>query len=303
MSVVFTSGIYSVTLPNPNFGYRSSLIMPVDVLKLDDGSLLQRDEGQSYDMRKCEAEFVLSELQMSGLNNFIKEFARGKDVLMTLDGTGFFPFLPDKGDVDDFTVSIRIINTGRVQTNPFRYFKTTVEIVNTGSFPSYSLPTQVKNGAYTFGSVSGIREPINLFEPKQEYGISVDYSVDSVSYYVDKGNLSDVAETKFIFTENESTTAIIINEIIDSLRTSVFQFKTPAFAHPFGVDYSNLVYSVQLSSNKIEVTHEEADRFSFEIDLINKERTFSDYWQMTIATGEEIQMTIGTGEEIQMISF
>lgn len=303
MAIVFSSGIYNITLPNPNFGYRSRVLMPIDVLKMDDGSLVQRDEGVLYDHYSCEAEFTLSEAQTADLNNFINTSARGVYCVMTLDSTGFFPFMPHNGDGDNFTVSLRIINTAKVQHNPFRYFNVTIEITNTAGLPYYDIPDQIKNGAYTLGSVSGIREPINLFEPKQEYGVSVDFSVNSSAFYVDRGNLADVASTKFMITEQLGMTAGIINDIVTNQRISVFPLKTPQYAYPFGRDFSNLSYSVQLASSELEVVHENADRFSLVFELVNKTKSDPDYWQMKISSGEEIQMTIATGEEIQMTSF
>jgi hypothetical protein len=291
----------SLSFPSPDFNYRVDIDLPFDIVETDDMILYSADEGTKYDKRSCTISTVLTEEQMLDLNRLISNTSRGANIVLTLPAnSGFFPFGPDKGDSGSFTVAARITSTGKIQENPFRYFAVQLQLTNIGSYPSYSLPTQVNEGTFTFGAVSCLRQPIGLFNPEQVYNVSLNLTENSSAEYVDRGALSDGAKTQMRITCNESKAAALLDYIVSTARISDISMVTPPYYYPFGRDHAS-PFTVQLTSNKLSVVHENYDRFSLDLSLNNKLRSETEIYQETIASGEELQETIATGDEIQEI--
>jgi len=305
MPITISYGATSIGLPNPDFGYKTTIDFPFDMVDLDSGMFSARDEGTSYDNRKCECEFILSETEANNLNTMLRSTARAQVMTLSLPASdGFFPFGADKGDAGNFTVSARIAKTGAIQHHPFRRFRVGVEFINTGNWPVYALPAEVSDGVYTIGNVSELREPISMFEPNQLYNVDVDFTADNVPKFFDRGADSDIAKTKFNLTSNESKMAALLDYIASTARATEFQMKTPQYAYPFGRDHDVAwTYTVQLSNKTLTCTHENYNRFTLGIELINKTVTDITWWQETLDTGTEYQETLATGDEYQEISF
>jgi len=257
----------SLSFPAPDFGYKTKIEMPLDILETDDGNIAQRDEGTQFDKRLCTIDLILTETEMAALNNLISNSSRGQNIVLTLpSNSGFFPFGPDKGDTGNFTVAARIVTTGRIQDNPFRKFKVQLALLNVGTYPSYSLPVQVNEGAFTFGSISCLRQPNALFQPDQVYNVSVDFTENSTPMYTDRGQLADYAVTKMSMPCNESKAAALLDYLISTARVNDIPMITPDYFYPFGRDHAS-PFTVQLSSAIIETTHENYDKFNFELSL------------------------------------
>ncbi|GAI98184.1 unnamed protein product, partial [marine sediment metagenome] len=155
----------------PVFPYKSNIIFPFDIQKLENGKYASYDHGvgaATYDHRICECTFQLTEAEAIIFNDFFRDDytaapetkGRAFDVTMRMNASsGFFPFGPDKGDVGDFVVALEIKSHARIGESPYLYFSITVNITNVGSWPVYSLPAEVAEGEMTIGTITNNRFP------------------------------------------------------------------------------------------------------------------------------------------------
>src|SRR4030042_2829656 len=204
----------------PSFGYKTTILLPFDIQKLDTGKYCIFDHGATYDIRKCNCTFFLSATEMNTLNAFLKEDTIGTSkgrafsvILRMNTGSGFFPFGPDKGDVGDFTVAMVINKHGAVIDSRFNYFTCEVEFTNVSSYPAYSLPDEVADGTFTFGTVTACRFPPDYFSPVVNYGYGATLKQGGSVEWIDRSENADWYETQFEMRSNESKAAKIIQYI------------------------------------------------------------------------------------------
>ena len=223
----------------PSYPYKTTISLPFEWQKMDDGTWEGFDHGTSYDKRKCNCFFYLTAAQMETFNDFFNTDGSGRaiDVIMRMNAnSGFHPFGPDKGDVGDFTVALTYKKHGAVGESPFRYFKVEVEIYNTGAWPVYTPPAEVDDGDFTIGTVTDLRFPPNWFEPEVEYGTFMTLEENSTSQWIDRSNNYDWYETNFNMVCNESKAAVLIAYLADTARVSSFTVVPPGNAYMFGRD-------------------------------------------------------------------
>jgi hypothetical protein len=107
-TVTFTApDLDVITVDTPQWGYTSTLKLPLWYSERADGSIGIYDAGTSYDRRVCDCVFQLNATDTAILVAFCRNSARGRgnSVKMTLSsGSGFFPFGPDFGDPGDLSV-------------------------------------------------------------------------------------------------------------------------------------------------------------------------------------------------------
>lgn len=267
--IAFTCGATEVVVNAPEFGYTSEVKLPLDFIRLDNGTVEIRDEGTKYDKRSCACECYLTTAQQVALNTLINSTGRGQDLVLTLPaGSGFFPFLPDKGDDGPFTVALQLDGTPAIQQAPFKYFKCRLKLTNTGSYPAYALPAEVADGPWTIGNVADLRMPPSLFIPNQVYGVAVGFTESGVSRYLDRGSGADYASTQFGLLCNESKAAALIYDLTSVQRASAFNVTTADSFYAYGVDHTaSAIYSVRMISDTITVKHNRYNEFELSLDL------------------------------------
>ncbi len=258
----------------PSWPYKTVLMFPFDIQKNEDGSYTSFDNGTAYDRRKCQCSFMLSAADMATLNDFLREDniattkGRAYDLTLQMDtDSGFFPFGPDKGDVGDFDVAFIIRKQKGIGDSPFLYFKVDVEILHTGSYPAYVLPSQVKDGNFTFGTVTENRFPPAYFEPDNKYQYDATSLQGGTVEWMDRSEEADWYETSFTMISNESKCAAIMAYITATARTNNFTTVAPANMYMFGRDKGNGTFTVQLIQENIIITHSEYNHFSYKLKL------------------------------------
>lgn len=263
----------NIAISIPSFGYKTTILLPYDLLKLDNGKYENYDNGPSFDKRSCKCTIFNTIAEQAIFDNFFREDdgstkGRAYDVTMKmLTNSGFFPLGPDKGDKGDFTVAVMITRHGLLGNAPWQYFKNEIVIQNTGSWPEYSLPTEVSEGNFTFGTVSNCRYPPGWFRPKVDYGYHGTVLEGSTVQWIDQWETSDSYETSFEFHANESKAAKIIEYLTGTVRVSDFTMVTGSGAYPYGRDKGDGTFTQKLIQNEIEITHVKHDHFTFGIDL------------------------------------
>ncbi len=274
ISLIDEDGI-AIGFSKPSYGYSTTIDFPWDIQALDNGKYETFDHGTLYDKRKCSCLIYLTESEMDSLNSFLSEdnsaISKGRayDVTLRMNtNSGFFPFGPDKGDVGDFDVAIKVKVHGRVGDEPFRFFAVELEIHNVGAWPSYVLPTAKHEGNFTFGTVTECRFPPAWFKPKNRYATFLTIDQGSSSNWIDRGANGDRFETSFDFACDNSKASRVIAYIADSARSNTFTVVPPANAFMFGEDKGDTAtYTVRNISNRIKITHSRKTLFTFPIKL------------------------------------
>jgi hypothetical protein len=273
-TVTFSDGTNNAVLTTPRFGYKSSLFFPFDIQELDDNTIDIYDHGSSYDKRICDCTFELTQAEMETLCALVRTDAKGraKKLTMTLSsGSGFFPFMPDKGDADVFTVSLEITAQKQVE-EPQYYHTAEVHIINCGTWPSYSIPTEVKDGNSQFqiGTVQYLRFPPNWFDPSVRYNYHAQIMEDSDVEFVDRG-LGDYYATNMILICNQTKAAKLIKYLttVTVARANQFSIITDSNFFAFGNDKGGAAtYQVKMNGDRIDVVNDRYNSFRFSLPLI-----------------------------------
>ena len=269
-SVLLTYNNNTVDLPFPVYGYITEIKMPFTFSHLDDGTITIRDEGIQYDRRNCKVSFLLDASKQEEYNTFFNTTARAKSVVMTMDADcGFYPFGVDKGDTGPFTISAQRLNTPPIQLQPFRYFKCDLLFTNVGAYTDFIWPVVQDEGNFNIGGISDLQMPQQLFEPQQEYTISVNHTENSTAQYFDRGSLGDSASVRFVQQVGTGKCGDLLYYLVVGQRTSTFPVYTDDYYYIFGADHgSDTTFTVKLNSDKITIRHIAYN--SFEIDLAFK---------------------------------
>jgi hypothetical protein len=269
-SLTLTYGATSVSFTPPLFGYKTIIDMPFDFSEQDDGTIDSFDNGTAYDKRVCRFTLELNAADAEILREFLYETSRGHDITMTLSsGSGFHPFGPDKGDAGSFTVSFSILDHRGVGESPYLYFHMDCEIVNVGSYPSYTPPDEVDEGVMQIGSITGLRFPPSWFKPKQEYALNVQHTESNASHWVDRGLYGDSYKNQFTLQINESKLAALLTYIIGTARNGNLGLTAPENAYPFGIDNGGdgSAMTTKLTSGTFEITHNRYNDFTMNMEL------------------------------------
>ena len=99
--IEFQQGATSIQVSIPSFSYKTTISLPFDWQKMDDGTWEGFDNGTAYDKRKCECALFFTAAQMATFNDFLRTDGEGRaiDITMRMNAnSGFHPFGPDKGE-------------------------------------------------------------------------------------------------------------------------------------------------------------------------------------------------------------
>jgi hypothetical protein len=204
------------------------------------------------------------------LNEFLSwdNLARGSDMTLTMPTNGgFFPFGPDKGDAGPFTVAVEILNHGAIGDSPWRFFQPKIRIYNTGTYPSYSVPTGLNEGPITFGTVGGCRFPPDYFRPIVYYADYQTQTENGSIKHVNQGYQGDSYATQVTFLGNEGKAAAVIAYLTGTARASDFPLTVPDWTYPFGRDVTTNYMNVKLINGSIDMTHVLTDMWSFDLQM------------------------------------
>ena len=199
MSITIRHDLTDVVLPAPNFGYTVTIQVGMIVQRLGDGSYTFWDNGMLFEKRTLLCEWFLSLADTSSLIEIFRDSAkgRGEEVEFRLGGTptGFFPFGPDKGDTNIFKFVPLRINPKASVGHPPDFFNVECEFLNTGDFPTYTIPAATNEGSLTIGSINNLRYPDNMHEQDIEYAIETQSTESAGSASVNNAFIIDRTST------------------------------------------------------------------------------------------------------------
>ena len=258
----------SITLPNPMLGYKSRIDLSVDYITLDDGSVSGYDNGAAWDRRTCDCMLIIPASDQAKLNQLLSVDARGTNLGLQLDGSGFFPFMPDKGDSGAFTVSAVVKRQTGILGEPWKYFQTELKITNLSTFPAYVAPTLSSEGSVTIGTVSNLRYPPDLAQPNTDYAIDTQVSEGSTAFYSDRSSTRDHFSTNLGMSCNAANMAALVAYLTATARAATFTMSAPSDNYVFGYDNGGAGnYVVRMTENSFETTHILPDQFTIDLSL------------------------------------
>lgn len=265
--IELTIGAETFELPQP-MSCETDVAMAFDIIELDNGMFDSYDNLTQYDKRTCRCSFLLNNTQQAALNRFLFDIPQASLTLTLTSGCGFYPFGADKGDDGVFTVSIVFDGTPKIGTVPFRYFQTDIILTNVGSYPSYSLPSEIDEGSFVIGDVDGLLMPQKMFNPDVNYRFSITHTENSTPLLVDNGIYGRYASTSFNQNCNQTKAAALLHYLVNTVRNGGILLIPDSYYYLFGADYNASGYEYAfLNSNKITVKQISYDLFEIKIGL------------------------------------
>lgn len=262
--ITWSVGNTSYELKASQYGYTSDLVFPFSFTRVLPKGYQAWDSGSTFDYRICKCSFLMDFSDASDLIDLFVDNNKGRgiDIDMLLpSASGFYPFLPDKGDAGAFSMRLMSIKPGAAQRAPWKFFTVDTEFVGV-TYPSYILPTQIKEGPLQIGSVSGLRFPDSWPEPAQDYAFGSVLTGDGTPYSTDGLQGSDHYETELDMICNQSKAAALINHLA-TVRTSALNIVPGSDGYLFGAENPGATYSCRMVQKRISVTHSNFDRFDF----------------------------------------
>jgi hypothetical protein len=253
----------------PFFGYSTTISLPWNISKTDNGVYNIQDFGATYDKRECECVLTLSELEQASFLTAImgNTRARGRGIVVTMyPGSGFFPFGADKGDAGPFTVLIDVIDESTIRSNPRGYYVNRIRMINTGSYPAYTAPEpDAKKGNMTWGALTDFPLPVDWYNLKSSRAVSAGITENSTPKFMNRGSSADSKLTTYnIQRIGTGKIADLINEILTT-RTGSREI-TSTGIRPFGAELGE-TFSVRIIQKEIVITHNGFNDFSTSLTL------------------------------------
>lgn len=271
--IFLQSSASAITIDMPIRPYKCRLYLNMDIGKTEDNQYLSYDNGIEYDTSSCECTFILPVAQAKTLNTFLREY-RTESYTLSMVGivkSGFYPFLPHRGNAGPFRVSCEVLKQRGMITEPFRYFGVDLRFTNVGSWPTFTLPTETWEGDWSIAGVSNLRFPDELTDVQDEFSRFVAYDEKTFPYYDTHGTENDAGNAGVALKLNTSKAAALFNRLSGTIRAETFTVSSQEWQYPFGENYGdNATFSVMLTKNEIFCTHDEYDVWSTDLSLHRK---------------------------------
>lgn len=264
------SGGTSFQVRPPLWGYTTTINISTEIQKRRDGTYGIWDNTNNYDFRLFEGTFFLNKTQALNLINAFRDTAKGRGVnidLILATGSGFFPFGADKGDAGTFVCRLTDINAQKTVGHPEDFFNTSISLVFDGTYPSYSPPAQVAEGALQIGTIQNLRWPPDYHSQSVRYNENTTLTRDGSPFSIDK-TTGDSYEATLPMVLNESNTAALLTHLTATVRGNDVNVIPPSNSYLFGRENSGTAtYVCKFIQSVIEIKHEVHNRFSFPLSF------------------------------------
>ena len=257
--ITFAFGDESISVPNPQYGYDTEIIMPITYSRLANRTYGHFDAGATYDVRICRGlRFLFNVTYMALFAEFFKNALKGRGNQITLSlgetPSGFFPFGPDKGDTGDFVIDVVSYDPGSQLQTPYKYWSPAIEF-SCSTYPDYTYTDDTDQGQIVIGSITGIKYPPYGYNATSEYQISNVVLHGGEAKFVDAGIYQDTRRTSFTVSANQGKMAAIVDECAGTIRGANNIFQCPTGNYPFGPDVVSNLWSATASGGKYDVKY------------------------------------------------
>jgi len=261
-------------IPAPQYGYETKITLPFHWQRRIPTGYSANDDGTAYDVRMCEAEWMLNEVDVALFTQFYTRVGRGADVNLWLHkNSGFTPFGPDRGDYGNYQVTISDVSIRGPQSAPYKYF-TLACTLTAHTFPTVTAPTTQYDGLFQIGSAVGLRFPDDFPQAEQSYAIEQIFTRDGTAYARDRLPGSDNYETVLKMVCSRSRAYALLTYLVSTVRTNNLTIETLAGTYMFGSENgSGGTYVCQWVDSEILVKHSGFNRYEFELrfSLVSRE--------------------------------
>lgn len=226
-----------VEIETPRWGYTVTPVMPFTIVHMGGLSWRIQDNGTAYDRRYLKCEWMLDKTLTDNLLDIFKNVSKGRGKMLTLKlgtSSGFYPFGPDKGDSGNFQCVLKSVNPKPSIGHPQDYFQTECEFMFTGSYPAYSLPTQINEGNLQIGTIANLRYPQNMHDQDIKYGVDVIETHDYSAYVNDRTAGADAFKAAMSLDLQGPNMAALINHLTGTVRANALNIYPPTNAYLFG---------------------------------------------------------------------
>ena len=262
--------VYSFKVRQPIFDYTTKIEMPIKFQKQDGANYGSFDFGKAYDIRSCNATFILDYADAIKLGPlWVDTTGRSRTWTMELAAnSGFFPFGADKADVGVFSVALVPENTFQTGMAPLRWHRITFNIYNVGAYPAlYAFQTDDSEGRMTFGTVTNCRPPDAWFTPSYDFSSSTVILPGGGVEYRNQGKTADTITTGFTFRGKAAKTQRVLDYLTQTIRNDTFTFSPPAGCYPFGLSAGNGPFNVRILQSTLNITHSQHNIFTMDLQL------------------------------------
>lgn len=251
-------GSTDVEIETPLWGYTTTLAMPFIIQHMGGLTWTRWDDGAAYDRRYLKCEWMMTATLTNALLDIFKNSAKGRGAQLTLKlgtSSGFYPFGPDKGDSGNFVCALKSVNAKPSIGHPQDYFQTECEFIFAGSYPVYSLPTQINEGNLTIGTIANLRYPQNMHDQEIDYRVAPIDTLSSSAYINDNGSGADSFVASMAMDLQGPNMAALINHLVATNRIADLTITPPANAYLYGRENGDGPFTCSWIDNQIEIVH------------------------------------------------
>lgn len=221
-TITFDDGVNTVEVDYPLYGYRTDIYMSIASSKHRDGNYSFFDRGSDYDYRVSKFTFKMNSSDSASFEDFWSDPDKGRVAEVSFDlgvtPTGFFPFGPDLGDMNEFT--FKMLSYMSRCASSERMFYHDLELVLI-SAPSYTLPDEIAQGSITIGSVGGLLMCQEDYNVDDSYNYVKSVNNGGILKQVDGPNVSDSFESQYIQQCNQSKAAALVDFLVTNRDTEI----------------------------------------------------------------------------------
>jgi len=268
-----TPWVGSVALPYPSYGYSVELHKALQVQRFRQ-NVSAFDRGIENDYRICSVKLLINEEQMKDAGNLLSRRGYKDNKYGIVGGTGdnFYFAGPDITDASatsaDNGVTFRLAENPRYSsmlTNPFGMFNMELKMLFRQP-PQRDIPKNNKDiyGSFTFGTVTGIRDPKMM--PTQEQAITRTVTRGGRQYEV-SSNTDEYTCNMTITTTTDKMAEIV--RFIQYERGEGFDIIGGQNHFPWGghTDGNNTTHHVKLLQSNFIMTHVAPDLWELPVSL------------------------------------
>lgn len=250
-------------IPQPNYRYSTSVIMPFHYVQRANGSQGIWDDGPEFDYRVCTFEIDCDRDRALNLIKFINKVGRKNSFTLYSDG-GFYPFGPDY-PIGTYEVSLVDYTDRGEQQSPWLYHTFEVEIImESGEAQLTDFSTTCDDeGNVGIGTVTGLPFPPKFFTPKHDRAFYTTITRGGSIYRINRGFVNslgsnpgaDYSETSFeLNTYSRLKMGEVVYYLTNVARNGVFILNTPSNSYPFGIEYGDSAgFPVTLAINELKI--------------------------------------------------
>lgn len=268
----FIHNAIEYNIMNCEHDYTTNIMLNMKRLQADDNSLSWYDYTSTYDWRETLMTWKLNNIHSNTVIDLFNEVSKARldTVSLELNGTDWlYPFGPDLGNEDTFTMDCIGTESGPMLISPWRYFdfSATFRMI---SKPLYSIGIEQSQGDVQVGTITNLSYPTVDLDTQRN--LVVNKTSDGIVNKVDGLEKYDYNVATLTFSLRLEKAGKLINYLTQTARGSTFNIITNSNNWLFGSEGGTSgTYAVKLNSNIISVVHRKPRRFDVSFSVYREQ--------------------------------